>query len=165
MTNGATNGTKEYTSIMSKPNELDDLAKKFYATKEWKELRQIMLETRNTGRCRNCQVSFSFKKWCEPVIDHILPLKIFPEYGLEINNLQILCNGCNYAKASAIDGEAESVLHQRRNNRMRYLKATYNSLEVSYMNSPLTLESDAEVKAFIKDANKIRRHKKKRLCG
>jgi hypothetical protein len=150
---------------MSNACDLDYLAKKFYATKEWKALRKEMLETRNTGRCRNCQVKLSSEKWCEPVVDHILPLKIFPEYGLEINNLQILCNGCNCAKASTIDGQAESVLYKQRNNRMRYLKATYNSLEMSYMNSPLTLESDNEVKEFIKQANKKRRKGNKHLRG
>ena len=144
-------------------DDIDYLAKKFYATIEWKALREIMLKERNTGRCRNCQVRFSFEKWCEPVVDHILPLKIFPEYGLEINNLQILCSGCNYAKGSAIAGEAESILLRRKNNRLKYLKETFNSLEVSYITSPLTLETDEQVSRFVKSANKKRSKEKKAL--
>ena len=151
------------TGIMNNMDDLDYLAKKFYATKEWKELRKLMLETRNTGRCRNCQVKLSSEKWCEAVVDHILPLKLFPEYGLEINNLQILCNGCNCAKGSTVDGEKDSILHKRKNIRRKFLKATGNNLEMSYMTSPLTLTSDKAVKKFLKEANRKRRQEKKHL--
>lgn len=163
MQNGVMNGTIEYIVIMNNLDDLDAFAKKFYKSPEWKALRSIVLETRNTGRCRNCQVQFSDKKWCEPVVDHILPLKIFPECRLEINNLQVLCNGCNYAKASTIDGEAGSILAKRKQDRLKKMKYLGENLEVSYINSPVTLSTDKEVKAFVKAAKKKRREEEKNL--
>jgi 5-methylcytosine-specific restriction endonuclease McrA len=38
-------------------------------------------------------------------VDHILPRSIYPEFALDIQNLQILCEDCNLAKSntSAMD--------------------------------------------------------------
>jgi hypothetical protein len=140
--------------------ELDELTKKFYKSKEWKALRETVLEYRNTGRCRNCQVMFSNKKWQEAVVDHILPLRLFPEYGLEINNLQLLCNRCNYAKASHVDSDAKLVLRERRDNRMSRLKKAGNNLEISYMKCPVTLPTDKTVRRFLQEANEKRNKQK-----
>ncbi len=103
-------------------NKLDNLsetqlAKKFYSTPEWIALRNLVMKTKNTGYCVNCKVEFSFKKWCEPAVDHILPVKLYPELALDIDNLQILCCGCNYKKGSKVGIEAEVALANARTER------------------------------------------------
>ena len=103
-------------------NKLDNLsenqlAKKFYRTSEWIALRNLVMKTKNTGCCANCKVEFSFKKWCEPAVDHILPLKLHPELALDIDNLQILCSGCNYKKGSKVGTEAGVALANARTER------------------------------------------------
>jgi len=116
--------------------DINQLAKRFYKTPEWIALRDKVMQTKNTGRCVNCAVKFSFEHWCEPVVDHILPLKTHPELALNIDNLQILCNGCNYEKGSKIGRYAQEVLNDRKSKRRRKLIEQNKRLELSYITDP-----------------------------
>lgn len=123
--------------------DIETLLKRFYATPEWIALRNKVMETRNLGRCQNCQVKFSFDKWCEPVVDHILPLRYFPELGLEVDNCQVLCSGCNYEKGSYYGKEAERILASKKKKRREYLmRCCYRGdtsavVELSYLDNPV----------------------------
>lgn len=73
----------------------DKEAAKFYSSKAWQVLREQAL-TRDLGLCQHC---FNDKKiTLAEMVDHILPIKFFWEYRLDINNLQSLCNQCHAVK-------------------------------------------------------------------
>lgn len=65
----------------------------FYQSKEWKELRNKVLESHE----KVCVVCGSV----HPLrVDHIKPVRHFWEMRLDYNNLQILCDECNKEKGS-----------------------------------------------------------------
>lgn len=65
----------------------------FYATITWKILRQKVMLTRKQ-ECVKCGSKICLQ------VDHIKPRSKYPELALEITNLQILCQGCNYIKGT-----------------------------------------------------------------
>lgn len=67
---------------------------RFYDTPEWLKLRYQTLK-RFGGRCQCCG--------CRPSrgrlhVDHIKPRSRCPELELDPNNVQVLCDDCNYGK-------------------------------------------------------------------
>lgn len=70
---------------------------KFYQTREWRELRYKALSTYG-NRCKCCGASPRHGKLMH--VDHIKPRSIFPEFALDINNLQVLCEDCNLGKSN-----------------------------------------------------------------
>jgi 5-methylcytosine-specific restriction endonuclease McrA len=124
-------------------SQRDKLLKGFYNTPEWKELSNRVMQERNLGRCVWCQVKFSYIKWCEPVVDHIQPLRDFPELGLNFENLQVMCGGCNYKKGSAILGEADNIRKNIIKDRLAFLKREKSrgnrdaNLDISYLENPV----------------------------
>ena len=66
----------------------------FYSTREWKELRYIILSN-NPKKCMLCG-----RRGKSLHVDHIKPRSIYPELELDINNLQILCGECNLGKSN-----------------------------------------------------------------
>lgn len=79
-------------SIASKPN--------FYASKEWARLRYMAFERYGT-RCMVCGGDKS--EGVRLHVDHIKPVRKYPELALDINNLQILCAHCNRGKGSEFE--------------------------------------------------------------
>lgn len=68
--------------------------KSFYSTREWKELRyQAFLKYP-----RRCIVCGATEETAKLVVDHIKPVWKYPELKLDIHNLQIMCNDCNWGK-------------------------------------------------------------------
>lgn len=66
----------------------------FYKTREWRELRyQVLVKYGKSCQCCNT-VSGQLH------VDHIKPRSKYPELELDINNLQILCEGCNIGKSN-----------------------------------------------------------------
>lgn len=128
---------------MNTDQDFKKLLSSFYKTPEWKELRDRAMQERNFGRCDWCQVIFSFEDWQDPVVDHILPIRYFPDKGLDINNCQILCRGCNSKKASTYGAEANSIrqkiVHQRLEflNRAKYRGEKNADIEISYLLNPI----------------------------
>lgn len=59
----------------------------------WKHARQLLFETR-CNECANCLSVENLQA------DHILPKSKYPELATNINNLQILCWSCNFAKGT-----------------------------------------------------------------
>lgn len=72
-------------------------AKSFYCTVEWKRVRYDALK-RSTGRCECC--GKSPHDGIVLNVDHIKPIRYFPELALELSNLQVLCSDCNRGKGS-----------------------------------------------------------------
>ena len=74
-------------------------AKKFYQSKEWRDLRYQVLD-KYGNKCFACGRSPSK---CSDVvihIDHILPRSIYPEHALSFSNMQVLCDDCNLGKSN-----------------------------------------------------------------
>ncbi len=68
--------------------------KSFYSTREWKELRyQAFLKYP-----RKCIVCGATEETATLVVDHIKPIWKYPELKLDLDNLQIMCNDCNWGK-------------------------------------------------------------------
>ena len=74
-----------------------DWTKDFYASFEWRKLRLQIL--RRYGRkCLCC--GRSPEDGAVMHVDHIKPLRIYPELKLEPANLQVLCEMCNHGKGN-----------------------------------------------------------------
>lgn len=72
-------------------------AKTFYQTPEWKALRyQAIRELGNRCMCCGSAPDDGVKI----NVDHIKPRSIYPEFALNKENLQILCDQCNSAKSN-----------------------------------------------------------------
>ena len=74
---------------------------KFYNSVEWKNLRDEFLEMKDEElylpRCNYCKIRNDDSKLN---VDHIQPIKYFWKNRLDINNLQLLCWGCNKNKGN-----------------------------------------------------------------
>lgn len=67
---------------------------RFYSSYDWKQLRYTVIK-KYKGRCMACNRSDL------PLhVDHIKPLRKYWSLRLDINNLQILCQDCNYGKGN-----------------------------------------------------------------
>jgi hypothetical protein len=69
------------------------LASGFYSSFEWRELRLKVFDMYG-HKCLKCK-SEDFLE-----VDHIKPRSLYPEFELDINNLQILCKKCNSEKSN-----------------------------------------------------------------
>ena len=72
--------------------------KDFYKTKEWRELRLLILDAQRA--CRLCGRSPDSGAILH--VDHIKPRSIYPELSFEPANLQILCSECNMTKSNLL---------------------------------------------------------------
>lgn len=85
--------------------DLDHIAfcrsRKFYQSSKWKNLRIKALA--GNGCCAACGASPKNKQGTVLHVDHILPRSIYPEYALNIRNLQILCADCNIGKGNTLE--------------------------------------------------------------
>lgn len=70
----------------------------FYISTEWRRLRYRALKSYK-AQCMCCGES-PRKHGIVLHVDHIKPRSKFPEFALEINNLQILCEACNLGKSN-----------------------------------------------------------------
>ncbi|MGJ8513127.1 hypothetical protein R84981_002780 [Carnimonas sp. R-84981] len=70
--------------------------KRFHQSKEWAELRYQALQ-KYERKCACCGLGPEQGVAIE--VDHIKPVKKYPELKLDINNLQILCRMCNRGKS------------------------------------------------------------------
>ncbi len=67
----------------------------FYESKEWRKLRYDTL-IKFGRKCMVC-----FRTNIEMHVDHIKPISKFPEFALDIQNLQVLCMDCNLGKGNS----------------------------------------------------------------
>lgn len=74
------------------------LGKEFYDTWEWKAARFVALK-RHGRRCQCCGWSPGDSDGNYLVVDHIKPLRLFPQLALDPENHQVLCNDCNKGKS------------------------------------------------------------------
>ena len=76
-------------------------AKKFYQSREWRELRYSVL--RDSGfACKCCGRSPS-KDRITLHVDHIIPRSKSIELQLDSSNLQVLCEDCNIGKSNKFE--------------------------------------------------------------
>lgn len=71
---------------------------KFYSSYEWRQLRVRILEKYDC-RCMMCGRSPNIHGVVLNV-DHIKPMKKYPELALVFENLQVLCGACNHGKSN-----------------------------------------------------------------
>lgn len=76
----------------------DKDAAAFYSSKEWKRVR-AMAAKRDNYLCLHCLRQHRLKRY--NVVDHIKPVKQFPELKLSLSNLQSLCHACHRVKTEA----------------------------------------------------------------
>lgn len=72
--------------------------KDFYKSREWRELRLIVLDAQRV--CRLCGRGPDMGVVLH--IDHIKPRSIYPELSLDPCNLQVLCAECNKTKSNLL---------------------------------------------------------------
>ena len=74
-------------------------SKEFLETYQWRKVRQeVLLKYKN--RCMCCGATPDEFNNVYLNVDHIMPRKTHPKLALEVSNLQILCNACNYGKGN-----------------------------------------------------------------
>jgi hypothetical protein len=78
----------------------ESIKKKFYSSKEWKNLRNKVLDKSN-GTCAVCGCNKHL------VVDHIKPARYYWKERLNEENLQVLCNFCNLEKSNMVDWTLE----------------------------------------------------------
>lgn len=69
----------------------------FYKSQTWRELRFAALRL-SDGRCLLCGARASDGVRLQ--VDHIKPRSKYPEYERDLDNLQVLCEDCNYGKSN-----------------------------------------------------------------
>lgn len=69
----------------------------FYDSWAWKDLRLQVLQ-KYGRRCQCCGAKPEKTNKVVINVDHIKPLRNYPELALDINNLQVLCSDCNMGK-------------------------------------------------------------------
>lgn len=74
------------------------LSGNFYSSDEWRQTRYHALLA-NDGRCECCGASKASGAVLH--VDHIKPRSRFPEFALDLANLQVLCADCNIGKGAA----------------------------------------------------------------
>lgn len=73
---------------------------KFYQTREWKQLRYMVLVERG-ARCECCGSTAA--DGAKMNVDHVMPISRAWERRLDPTNLQILCGSCNQGKGGRSD--------------------------------------------------------------
>jgi len=84
------------------------LARRFYDRKRgtttqrgydgaWKQLAEQRRQL-DAGLCQECLKAGLLR--ASPLVDHILPIHIRPDWRLEIDNTQVLCTDCHTSKSS-----------------------------------------------------------------
>lgn len=81
-------------------------SKDFLNSKAWKRLRFMALK-RHGMKCQACGASPATGAVLN--VDHILPRRLFPEFALQIENLQVLCGDCNEGKGNWDTTDARAV--------------------------------------------------------
>lgn len=76
--------------------------KAFYQSWAWKKARYGAL-MKHGHRCQCCGWTAASGRAGHLVVDHIKALKLRPDLGLDISNLQVLCNDCNMGKSQRAD--------------------------------------------------------------
>lgn len=72
--------------------------KSFYDRRDWIELRYRVL--RKYGwKCMACGATKA--SGAQIHVDHIKPIKLFPDLALREDNLQVLCKPCNFGKSAS----------------------------------------------------------------
>lgn len=76
--------------------EFEERLHNFYNSKTWKIIKEQVYKTL-THMCPVCGAEENL------VVDHIKPIRHYPNLIVDMNNLQILCDDCNLEKGSMID--------------------------------------------------------------
>lgn len=84
----------------------------FYSSREWRELRQAILE-KNHYECLWCKENgyITTQENATLEVDHIKELEKYPELALDEDNLRVLCRDC----------------HNKRHGRFNYRKSKKRS--------------------------------------
>lgn len=86
------------------------MTKSFYLTPEWKKVKAKALainKRRNNGKlvCAICKFVITER----PNVDHIKRMKDYPTLALDINNLQVLHQGCHSRLKQLVEANVNKV--------------------------------------------------------
>lgn len=70
---------------------------RFYKSREWRQLRYLALRNCGGG-CQCCGAKGADGAVLH--VDHIKPRSVFPDLALCLDNLQVLCEDCNFGKGA-----------------------------------------------------------------
>ena len=69
----------------------------FYGSSEWRQVRAAVIRAQG-ARCASC--GRSIRNQIDVTVDHIRPRSKHPQLALAVENLQVLCRGCNSRKGA-----------------------------------------------------------------
>lgn len=84
------------TSTAKKTTEKQRDSQRFFKSREWRQLRYDVLKLHG----RKCQCCGATPETAVLHVDHIKPRSKYPELQLSIDNLQVLCEDCNFGKSN-----------------------------------------------------------------
>ena len=85
----------KYNHITRNRNETKAKQNKFYHSKEWLSMRKVVL-SRDYYLCQYCKARGVIKEG--NIVDHVLPVELYPQKMREIDNLVTCCSNCHYWK-------------------------------------------------------------------
>lgn len=77
--------------------KLEEVIEDFYKSKKWRELRFVALRM-TEGTCELCGARAS--DGVSLHVDHIKPRSKYPALQYDLDNLQVLCDDCNFGKSN-----------------------------------------------------------------
>lgn len=84
-----------YNTVTRNRNKVKQDQYNFYRTKQWQDLRQMVLG-RDNFVCRYCQTIGRIVP--SKTVDHIVPLEVAPNKKVDISNLATICGKCHRLK-------------------------------------------------------------------
>lgn len=105
------------------------------SSREWVEIRRLVLSLLGR-RCLACNAIDSFE------VDHIYPLSIYPERGLSVSNLQVLCSNCNSDKSNQIIEDFRTEEDIRNLSHLsKFCKKTEDKWRANYQNTKIKFKN------------------------
>ena len=105
--------TKYYNQVIRKRNPIKAKQNRFYHTKEWRTMREVILK-RDYYLCQYCKAMGLQNEG--NVVDHVLPVEKFPEHMRDGKNLVTCCRDCHYWKTRWEEQYYGTGLHHKATN-------------------------------------------------
>lgn len=85
----------KYNHVTRYRNETKAKQNKFYHTRQWQRFRKIVFE-RDYHMCQYCKARGVIREG--NIVDHVLPVELYPNKMKDIDNLVTCCSNCHYWK-------------------------------------------------------------------
>lgn len=111
----------------------------FYKTKQWRDARITAFNTYGS-KCQLCGKTPRNGVFLH--VDHIKPRSIYPEFCLDISNLQVLCEDCHIAKGLGTNNYHKGIDEEHPKDIREFLRIRKKHLILGWRNPSSRAERD-----------------------